>query len=211
MRLGIFGGTFDPIHYGHLLLAETAREQCALDEIRFIPAAVSPHKKAQVSQSQKHRLEMIRLAIGGHPQFTLSTREIERGGVSYTVETLEELHQENPDAELFFLVGADILPQFSTWHQPKRICELTTLIVGQRPYHQENDLGEFLKNYWKEDRPETIREIQVDNPAFGISSREIRQRIAEGRSIRYRTPRAVEIYIETHQLYQSEQGQREKE
>ncbi len=115
MRLGILGGTFDPVHYGHLLLAEQTREQCGLDRIWFLPAAVPPHKRSAPLTPGARRIEMLRLAIAGHEAFEVSTLEIDRGGVSYTLDTLSAVRQQQPEAELFFLMGADSLRDLPTW------------------------------------------------------------------------------------------------
>src|SRR5688500_10806095 len=122
MRLGLFGGTFDPVHYGHLLLAEACREQCRLDELWFVPAAVPPHKQERTLSPAKERVEMLRLAVGGHPAFSVSTLEIDRGGVSYTVNTLDAVRLSRPEATLFFPMGADSLVDLPTWREPRRIC-----------------------------------------------------------------------------------------
>ena len=132
MRLGIFGGSFDPVHFGHLLLAECCREERRLDQVWFVPAAVPPHKRPGAVASASQRVEMLRLAIGGHEAFHVSTLEVDRGGVSYTVDTLEAVRHEQPAAELFFLMGADSLADLPTWREPARICELASPIVVGR-------------------------------------------------------------------------------
>src|SRR5262245_26343708 len=134
MRLGLFGGSFDPVHYGHLLLAETCRESAQLDQVWFVPAAVSPHKQGHSVTVAAHRIQMLRLAIAGHSPFDVCDYEIARGGVSYTVDTLEEVRKKLPDAELFLLMGADSLADFPTWRQPERICELALPLIVHRPH-----------------------------------------------------------------------------
>ncbi len=114
MRLGLYGGSFDPVHYGHLLLAESCREQCRLDAVWFAPASIPPHKQGRTLSQAADRIEMLKLAIGGHEPFTVFTGEVDRGGVSYTVDTLAQLHEELPSAELFFLMGADSLADLPT-------------------------------------------------------------------------------------------------
>ena len=128
MKLGIFGGTFDPIHYGHLLLAEICRQELGLDEVRFVPAGNPPHKSDEVSDGYA-RADMVGLAVSGYPEFTIDRREIRRAGPSFTVLTLDEMAQENPDSELFFLMGADSLHDFPTWREPDRILELSTVVA----------------------------------------------------------------------------------
>ncbi|MGC4004614.1 MAG: nicotinate (nicotinamide) nucleotide adenylyltransferase [Pirellulales bacterium] len=119
MRLGVFGGSFDPVHLGHLILAESCREQAALDRVLFIPTHIQPHKQGHTPAPDLARLEMLKLAIGGNSAFELSTREVDRGGVSYTVETLTHLKAERPEAELFFMMGADSLADFPKWREPR--------------------------------------------------------------------------------------------
>ena len=141
MRLGIFGGTFDPVHYGHLLLAEQCREQCRLDRVWFVPAAVPPHKAERTLTPAAKRVELLKLAIAGHEAFKVSTLEIERGGLSYTLDTLLAVRGQQPDAELFFLMGADSLRDLLTWWEPARICQLATPVVVRRRGAPEPNLG----------------------------------------------------------------------
>jgi nicotinate-nucleotide adenylyltransferase len=200
MRLGVFGGSFDPVHYGHLLLAECCREQCALDHVWFVPAAVPPHKKGRAMTPGTVRIEMLELAIAGHPAFSVSRYEVDRGGINYTVETLAHLQEESPGNELFFLLGADMLYDLPHWHQAGRVCELATPVVVGRA-----GLGplalDFLAAITTPERIATIRGQQVEMPEIGISSTELRERVAQGRSIRYQTPAAVEQYIRIQGLY----------
>jgi len=200
MRLGIFGGTFDPVHYGHLLLAECCREQCKLDAVWFLPAAVPPHKREIVLSPAENRVEMLELAIAGHPAFAVCRYEIDRGGVNYTFETLAHLHEEDPRRELFFLLGADMLHDFPHWRQAARILELALPVVVRRPGAGALDFAD-LAPLAPPERIAQIRGHQVEMPEIGISGTEIRRRTAAGSSIRYRTPRAVEKYIETQGLY----------
>ena len=200
MRLGIFGGTFDPVHYGHLLLAECCREQCRLDTVRFLPAAVPPHKRDRELTAAEMRIEMLELAIAGHPDFSVSRHETDRGGINYTFQTLADFREEDPHAELFFLLGADMLHDLATWRRPERVCELALPIVVRRPGSSQIDL-DCLGGLASARRIEQIRRHQVEMPEIGISSTEIRRRVSEGKSIRYFTPRAVEKYVETRGLY----------
>ena len=202
-KLGIFGGSFDPIHYGHLLLAETCREQCGLDRVLLVPAAVPPHKMSQAMTSARDRIEMVSLAIGGHEHLAVSTIEIDRGGVSYTVDTLTTLTEQLPGSSLFFLMGADSLKDLPTWREPQRLCELAVPLVVRRAGSPEPDFS-ALRHLVTAQRLQEIREHQVEMPIIELSSTEIRQRVATGRSIRFRTPRAVEKFIETHGLYRSQ-------
>jgi nicotinate-nucleotide adenylyltransferase len=200
MRLGLYGGSFDPVHYGHLLLAECARETLALDEVWLMPAAVPPHKKGRELAPAKHRLAMLELALGGHQQIKCSRLEIDRGGVSYTVDTLAAIREQQPGAELFFLMGADSLNDLPTWREPGRICELATVAVVRRGGAAEPDFG-VLSPLVSSERLAAIRAAQLQMPLIDLSSTDLRQRAANGQSLRYRTPRGVEKYIETHGLY----------
>lgn len=200
MRIGIFGGTFDPVHHGHLILAEQCREQAQLDQVWFLPAARPPHKQDQDLAAFHHRVEMLTLGIAGHPPFRIEELEKERSGPSFTADTLVELHRRDPQHEYFLVVGSDCLPDMPRWYQPARILSLATLVVAERPG-------------WPAWTTEQLRSaiglppeapcglIPVDMPLFELASRELRRRIVEGRSIRFLVPRAVECYIEQHRLY----------
>ena len=206
MRLGIFGGSFDPVHYGHLLLAECCREQCRLDAVWFVPAAVPPHKQDWTLSAATDRIEMLKLATGGNEAFAVWSGEIDRGGVSYTVDTLEQLQREDAKRELFFLMGADSLADLPTWRDPKRICELAIPVVVRRagsPAVDDTVLGRLMSA----ERLTIARENRVELPIIDLSASEIRRRVAAGQSIRYRTPRAVEKYIEASELYRTRGGE----
>jgi nicotinate-nucleotide adenylyltransferase len=207
MRLGIFGGTFDPVHYGHLLLAESCREQLGLDQVWFLPAAVPPHKQERALTPAVARAEMLGLAIGGHSAFVVCHHEIERGGVNYTADTLARVHAEDPARELFFLMGADSLRDLPSWRNPQQLCELATpVMVCRGELGQDTSAGEpfdwsGLEKILAPERLRDIRNHQVHMPRVDLSSSEIRARVAASKSIRFRTPRAVEKYIEAHGLY----------
>ena len=200
MRLGIFGGTFDPVHYGHLLLAECCREQAQLDEVWFVPAAIAPHKSDRPPTPPAARVEMLELAIGGNEQFSLCLIEVEHKGVNFTVDTLKEIKAAQPESELFFLMGADSLVDLPTWRDPEGICELATPLVVARPGSAAPDF-DCLKEIVSPERLAVMRDSVVEMPLMGISSTEIRTRAARGQSIRYRTPAAVATYIENAELY----------
>jgi nicotinate-nucleotide adenylyltransferase len=200
MKLGIFGGTFDPVHYGHLLLAECCAEQCALDQVWFLPASIPPHKKDRTHTAAEHRIEMLKLATAGNERLTVCTYETDRGGVNYTVDTLTHLNGEDPSRELFFLLGGDMLADIPNWREPKKICELAVLVAVHRAGLPPLDFS-CLSSVAGPERIEEFRRVQVAMPEMGISASDIRSRVAEGKSIRYQTPRAVEKYIETHGLY----------
>lgn len=201
MRLGIFGGSFDPVHYGHLLLAECCREQCRLDQVWFVPAAIPPHKQQHPLTPAKQRIEMLELAVGGQASFAVCRLEVDRGGVSYTVDTLESLHEDDPSRELFLLLGADALTDLPTWNDPQRICRLATLAVARRP--GQTDLAVAPLRTALGNAAETLRLVEVDLPQVGLSSSDLRRRAATGASIRFRTPRSVEQYIATAGLYRT--------
>lgn len=202
MRLGVFGGSFDPVHLGHLLLAEVCREVACLDQVWFVPASVSPHKQQRDTTTGQQRVQMLKLATSGHSSFSVCELEIERGGVSYTVETLQQLRLVHPEADLFFLMGADALVDFPTWRDPQKICEIATPIVVQRPSSPPPDLR-LLKPFVTSERLQQIQGVQVEMPLIDLSSRELRERVRQNHSIRYRTPRAVEKYIQAQGLYRT--------
>ena len=198
MRLGIYGGTFDPIHYGHLVLAEQCREQCQLDEVWFVPAAQPPHKLDATISSAKARCEMIEFAIAGHPHFKLSRMELDRAGPSFTITTLEQLRAEDASRELFLLIGADSLHDLPHWREPRRIQELATVVAvnrGDRPLPDRSWLEQQLGP------AEAARLRFVQMPGLDLSARDIRQRCIEGQSIRYLVPRSVEAYVAQNHLY----------
>lgn len=200
MRLGLFGGSFDPVHYAHLLLAECCREQQRLDRVLFLPAAAPPHKLGRELTPAEMRIDMLQLAIAGHEQFAVSRQEADRGGVSYTIETLRHFRSEDPRHELFLLVGADMLHDLPRWREAAEVCRLAVPLVARRPGVKEPDF-QCLEGIASAERIEVFRQHQVEVPQVDLSSTEIRRRVAAGLSIRYRTPRAVEKYIETHGLY----------
>ncbi|MCE9544970.1 MAG: nicotinate-nucleotide adenylyltransferase [Planctomycetia bacterium] len=200
MRLGLFGGTFDPVHLGHLLLAESCREQCSLDEVWFVPAAVPPHKQQAQPASAENRIEMLNLAIGGQPSFAVCDLELKRGGVSYTIDTLRELKSQQPERELFLLVGADTLADLPNWREPDEVCKLALPIVIGRPVSPEPDFN-LLRGIASPERIEQMRGHHIETPLVDISSQDIRRRVAAGHSIRFLVPRAVEEFIRVESLY----------
>ncbi|MCA9215157.1 MAG: nicotinate-nucleotide adenylyltransferase [Planctomycetales bacterium] len=199
MRIGVFGGSFDPVHNGHLLLAESCREQGKLDRVFLIPAVVSPHKQDDLPADGNDRLEMLRLAVGGNEHFEVSDLELQRGGVSYTVDTLTAIASKHPGDDLFFMMGADSLLDFPNWREPQAICRLASVLVVARPDCPNPDL-ECLREFG-EGVVDSSR--IVDMPRVDYSSTEIRSRVRRGKSIRYRTPRSVEKYIEAKRLYRA--------
>lgn len=200
MRTGIFGGSFDPIHLGHLILAEHCREQANLDEVLFIPSNLAPHKLDGAHGTDRQRVEMIDLAISGHPHFRRSSVELDRGGVSYTVDTLKQLSEERPDDQWFFLMGADSLDQFHTWREPAEILSLASPLVVNRPGADPVDLKK-LETYVSAETLTQFQKLVIESPLIEISSTNLRNRAANDRSLRYLVPRPVQKYIETQKLY----------
>jgi nicotinate-nucleotide adenylyltransferase len=203
MRLGILGGTFDPVHYGHLLLAECCREQCRLDAVWFLPAAVAPHKQSRQPTSATHRVEMLELATAGNPAFAVCRHEIDRGGVNFSVDTLEHLHAEDPAREMFFLMGADMLLDLPNWRRAQRVVELALPVAVRRAASPPLDFS-CLQAIAAAERIEQIRRHEVEMPLIDLSGTDIRRRAAAGQSLRYRVPPAVEQYIIAQGLYRQE-------
>ena len=200
MRLGIFGGSFDPVHYGHLILAETCRETCGLDEVWFVPAATPPHKQDREVTPAEVRAEMLQLALGGHDKMNVSRIEMERGGISFTVDTLRAIKNEQPDAELFLIIGADSLFDLPNWREPDEICKLAIPVVVRREGSPQPGMT-VLRELVSTERLQTIVEHQVETPTIELSSTDLRERAGKDRSMRFRTPRAVEQFILANNLY----------
>ena len=204
-RIGLMGGTFDPIHIAHLIVAEEVCTALGLTEMVFVPAGHPPHKLARTSTDPHHRLTMVELAIASNPHFSISRVEIDRPGPSYLVDTLRLLHaQWGPQVELNFVIGWDSLEDFPTWYDPAGIlAQLTHLVAVRRPGYVED----VLYNQQLEERLPGIAErlYVVSVPQLDISSTDLRRRMAEHRSIKYQTPEIVERYIIEHGLYQSMQ------
>lgn len=189
MRLGVFGGAFDPVHTGHLVLASECRQQLALDAVWLVPSGSPPHKDPGGLADAGTRVEMLELATAGDPELVVSRIEIDRDGVSYTVDTLETIAASDPGCELFLLLGADSVADLANWYQPERICELARVVAVNRG-------GTTSKTAVTGCRVE-----EVTMPAIDVSSRDIRHRIRQGRSIRHLVPRAVEAYLAEHAVY----------
>jgi nicotinate-nucleotide adenylyltransferase len=198
--MGVFGGTFDPVHWGHLRLAECCEQQASLDDVAFVPAAQQPHKPHTPRASDADRVAMLELAIAGRPTWSVSTIEIDRGGRSYTVETLRELRARLPDAELFLLMGADSLADLPRWREAAEICRLATPLVVRRPGAPELDF-EGLAPLVSIDRLAEICSYRVEMPATPISSSEMQRLIRDGGEWQSLTPTAVGEYIQQHGLY----------
>ena len=198
-RLGVLGGTFDPIHLGHLIIAEELADALALDHVLFVPSGHPPHKTGLVISPDADRLAMLERAIAGNPRFGISTLDLDRPGPSYTADLLELVQMEWPDATLTFLMGADSLRDLPRWHAPERILALAALGVATRP-----DIAIDLAA--SEAALPALRErVQlVETTLIGIASHTLRAKIAAGQSVRYQLPAAVEAYIREHRLYVEE-------
>lgn len=198
MRLGILGGTFDPVHFGHLLAAEEARVALRLDRVLFAPAGDPPHKQGHSILPVAHRLAMIRLAVADNPAFVISTIDVDRPGPHYTVDMIQLLRDEwgTGADETFFIMGGDSLAHLLTWHQPARLIELCRLAVVARPGYRA-DLAELEATL-----PGISHRLDwVEMPVLGVSSSDLQRRAREGRSIRYQVPAAVAEYVVEHRLY----------
>jgi nicotinate-nucleotide adenylyltransferase len=198
MKVGILGGTFDPVHNGHLVIAGEVKGTFGLDRILFIPARQSPFKTDYAVTTAESRLEMLRLAVAGRPEYAVSTIEVERPGISYTVDTISELKKQYGEGnEWFFIMGWDSLERFDEWREPERIIELCFVVAVPRPDSVKPDL----------ERLETkvpgiaSRVIFTDSPLVDISSTDIRDMVSRGQSIDHLVPAAVAEYIQKHRLY----------
>lgn len=204
MRIGIFGGTFDPVHLGHLIMAERCREDARLDQVWFLPSFRPPHKADRTVSRFDHRAEMLTLAATGQPSFRIDTIEHDLPPPSYTAETLAVLGEKYPDDEFHLLVGGDVLPDLPKWYQPHRVLEQAGLVVVPRP-GTPNWTREQLAAAL-ELPADAVRLRVVVSPLIDIASREIRQRVAAGQSIRFLVPRSVEEYVREKKLYAAARG-----
>jgi nicotinate-nucleotide adenylyltransferase len=185
--IGLFGGSFDPVHHGHLIVAQSAREQLDLEELRFVPAREQPFKRGRHHTSAEHRAAMLSLAIAGEPGFGLEQLELRRPGPSYTVETLEELGHREPGKRLVLLLGSDAAAELPAWHQAERLPDLATVVVFARPG------AAVPTSRW-------VSQV-IPVPEIDISATRIRERIRAHQSIRYWVPDPVAEYISAHRLY----------
>lgn len=190
-KIGLLGGTFDPVHNGHLITAQFILEKMHLDEIWFLPSAYHIFKDPSAVSAVSHRLNMLNLAIRDHPYFRIETLEIEKNTISRTYDTLNELQAKYPEMIFFFLVGIDAVNQFDRWYRIHDLLNRFTVITFGRPPFQLNETGKTFINLCE----------PVHTPLIEISSTEIRQRVAEGKLIRYYVPESVEKYILEQGLY----------
>ena len=210
--IGILGGTFDPIHYGHLRMAQELLQALKLDEVRFIPAANPPHRD-QPATSASHRAEMLRLAIAGNPQFSLDDHELQRNGPSYTVDTLLSLREElGKGVSLSLLLGSDVFLGLTSWHRWDELLSLAHIVVAHRPHAVPNpeNMADPLKALWQQHNTTSIEDLAKTScgkillhhiTPLDISATKIREQLAQGSSPRYLVPESVINYITTHQLY----------
>jgi len=207
MRYGIFGGSFDPIHLGHLILAETCLRKAGLDRILFVPSGVSPHKqKRRKRTSGALRAEMIELAITGVDEFMLSRFEIDRNEISYTIDTIRHFRATLLDAELFLLVGADMYYDLPNWFQTKELLASVIPVGVYRPGGPPPH-PEVFREIVSPERLELFRRYVYPMPLIDISSTMIRNAVSNEESIRFLTPRPVETFIKSHHLYQTDDNQ----
>ncbi|HHW43906.1 nicotinate-nucleotide adenylyltransferase [Desulfofundulus thermobenzoicus] len=197
-RLGIMGGTFDPIHYGHLVAAEGARHAFQLEKVIFIPAGRPPHKTGRQISSAHHRWIMTELAVASNPFFDTSTLEVDRPGYSYTIDTVREVRDLYPGAEIYFITGADAVLEILDWKNVDELLTMCWFIAATRPGYPLGNLRRRLSGI----APARMnRIITMEVPALAISSTEIRMRVQEGRPIKYLLPEPVEAYILNRGLY----------
>jgi nicotinate-nucleotide adenylyltransferase len=212
MNIGLMGGTFNPVHLGHLRIAEEARELCRLDRVLFIPAGDPPHKPLAGEVSFARRREMVRLAIAGNPAFELSDVEGQRGGKSYSIDTIGYFNTQRPADRLFFIIGSDSFLEIGLWHRYAEIFRLCSLIVVERPGRPLADPLEALPVAIRGEfsYTETLRRLQhasgqsvhiLAGRPLDISSTDIRSLVAAGRSISHLVPNAVEAYIKSQRIY----------
>ena len=198
MRLGVIGGTFDPPHYGHLALAESALVQLGLARVLFVPAGEPPHKPAWPITAGHHRAAMVEMSIADNPAFALSRVDLDRPGPHYTVDTLTLLQRQQPEADLYFLIGGDSLAQFITWRDPAGIVRQAWLAVMERPGYEPHLEG-------LEQAVPGLRErlVWLDVPRLDISASDLRRRVRQGLPIRYLVPPPVEAYVRENGLYRA--------
>jgi nicotinate-nucleotide adenylyltransferase len=196
VRVGILGGTFNPPHLGHLICAQEAYLQLGLDRVTLIPARIPPHKPVDDEPGPEHRLELCRCAVDGDARFAVSDLEMRREGPSYTVDTLEQLHSQAPDSQLFLIVGGDVAAGLPYWRAPERVLSLATVAVAKRRGTSRDAVDDALRSIRGGDRAEFFR-----MPRIGISSTMVRRRARAGEPIKYIVPDAVASYIEEHGLY----------
>ena len=202
-KIGIMGGTFDPIHMGHLILGEQSYEQFQLDKVLFMPSGNPPHKRNRAGRaSDGQRVDMVRLAIEDNPHFELSLAEMHETGYTYTYRTLEELKEQNPDTDYYFIIGADSLFTFDEWKEPARICRACTLVVAVRDHASSDELNQEIKRLSAEYEG---RFTLLDTMNIDVSSHQIRSWVSEGKSLKYYVPDPVISYMKENGIYRKKE------
>lgn len=199
MNIGLFGGTFDPIHLGHLILAERCREEAKLDEVWLLPSYAPPHKQGQQITRFEQRCEMVTLATTSQPAFRVEPIEKELPPPSYTARTLAELYERHPQHTFALIVGGDSVHDLPTWFEPTTVLKLAALVAVPRPGATLSNAAELAVKVGVD--PKMVRLTVVECPQVDIASRDIRKRVADGKSIRFLVPRAVEEYVRERKLY----------
>lgn len=197
-RVGLMGGTFDPIHLAHLVTAEAALEQLGLERVIFIPAGLPPHKLDREITPAELRYEMVKLAVASNDRFEVSRIELERAGPSYSVDTVEAMRRLMPGAKLYFITGTDAILGLDTWQDPQRLLRLCQFVAARRPGFDEPGIGEAFGAI--EERY-GCRILRIEAPGIDVSSSDLRRRVRQGRSLKYLVPDAVADYIQKHGLY----------
>lgn len=205
-RVGLYGGSFNPIHIGHLIVARSVAERLELTRVIFIPSAVPPHKEGERLVEPRHRAEMVRLAIAADPLFDFSDFDLARQGPSYTIETIAHFKKGLPaGAELFWIIGADWLTELDTWYKAAELVDACTVVTAARPGWDQPDLA-ALSTKLGDAQIAKLRAHVLDTPRIDISATDIRQRVAAGKPIRYLVPESVRQYIEMFRLYAEAKG-----
>ncbi len=199
-RIGIFGGSFDPVHVGHLWIGEAASEQLRLDRLLWIPTATQPLKPEGPVAGNEQRLEMLRLAVAGREGHVVDDRELRRNGVSYTLETVKELRREHPEATLLLIIGSDSLQSIRRWHRPEELLGEVELAVVRRGGEPPIDFS-VLDGLVEPERIDAFRRDVLRMPVIELSSSDIRRRLEQGRGVRHLVPRAVEAYLAANRVY----------
>ncbi len=200
-RTGLFGGSFNPVHCGHLIVARAVAEQLDLARVVFLPSGVPPHKRPAELLDSRHRAQMVRLAIAGEPGFEFSEFDLGRGGPTYTFDTVAQFaDQLGAEAELHWIIGADSFPELASWHRISELVNACRIITAARPGWEAPDLSRLRAILTEAQIARLVSGI-LSTPRIDISSTDIRERIANGRSIRYLVPEGVSRYIEDHRLY----------
>ena len=202
VRIGLFGGSFDPIHFGHLIAARAIKEQLNLAEVLFLPSKRPPHKEGKELTPAHHRAALVRLAIEGEAGFSFDDFDLIREGPCYTIDAVIHFRKQLAPAEIFWFIGADSLMELPTWHRAPELMKMCAIVTAARPGQDKVDWDK-LKDSLGVESAEMLRKGYLETPMIDISSTDIRRRVAAGRSIRFLAPEAVRQYIESHNLYRS--------